>query len=47
MGTAHDHPSADPTPALEGRSPGLAPAEESVLEPVVVVVKRKHDTNGQ
>jgi hypothetical protein len=44
-GTAHDHPSADPCPALEGRLPGLVPAEEAALVQAAVGAKRKHDTN--
>ena len=47
-GTAHDHPSADPCPALEGRLPGLVPAEEEALVLAAGVganLKHKHDTN--
>ena len=44
-GTAHDHPSADPCPALEGRLPGLVPAEEEALVLAAVGAKHKHDTN--
>ena len=44
-GTAHDHPSADPCPALEGRLPGLVPAEEAALVLAAVGAKHKHDTN--